>query len=259
LAPDVRLAHPFLRAPVVGAGAVRQSLRVASEALDQEVVSSLEFQSDSAAAVLWKSGPQGREIQGVTLALMNANGLINELRIALRPVQHLARWREMLRAGSPLESGWDIPPTSQRAVTAGSVEPVDARLPLPLSDHAVFHGPVFVRGVEGADAVTHVVGHARAVYGECEYGPVLRNGAYVLRALTSKLPLEILSIAHVDDNGCVDEWSAFMQPWPGMMLVLEQLRARLDGYLDTSFFEVSSNPANMETLNGNCIMPLREK
>lgn len=254
LASGVRLAHPFLLDPVEGADAVLRSLQTAFAALDQKIVSSLVFQGESAAAVAWKSGPRDREIQGVTLAVMNPEGWINELRIALRPVQFLTPWRERLRIRLSAEAGPELPSPSMHSETIDPAEPIDPRLPLPLNDHAVFHGPAFVRPVKGADAVRRVLGHARAVYGECEYGPVLRNGDHVLRAFTSNLPLEILSIAHLDAGGCVDEWSAFMQPWPSMILFLERLQACLDGYLDASFYETPNNPSRADNMTAKSMV-----
>lgn len=234
LAPDVRFAHPFRIGAVEGADAVRQSLRAAFEALGQELVSSLEFRGDGAAAVAWRSGPPDREIQGVTLALIDAEGWIRELRIALRPVQFLTGWRERLRARLPAEGGWERPAVP---APSGPAEPADPRLPIPVSDDAVFLGPAFARPVKGGDALRHVVGHARVVYGPCVDGPTLRNGAYVLRAFTSDLPLEIVSIAHLDAGGRVDAWSVFMQPWPSLVVFAERLRERLGDFLDASFYE----------------------
>lgn len=235
LSPGVRLAHPFFTEHVIGADKVRSELQSAFVALGHDVSPSLEFEGGGAFAVAWSSRLDGQEIQGVTFALVNSEGFIDEVRIAARPVQFLAQWRERLQAHQPEGLA---PSASMPVRTPVDVGPSDPPLPFALSDHALFHGPIFVRAIQGANAVRHVLRHAKAVYGESKDGPVLRNGDYVFRAFTSKLiPLEVMSIVHFNADGHADEISVFMQPWPAMMLFLEQMRACLDGYLDPSFYE----------------------
>ncbi|WP_156429494.1 hypothetical protein [Burkholderia sp. TSV86] len=236
LAPEARLAHPFLRERIEGADAVVRSLGHLEEALGDEASAYLEFRGDAAAAVAWRAGKPDRRIEGVTLALTNADGMIDDVRVAVRPLQWLGPWRDRLRR---VMTAWNEERTLDPVGFAepADSEPVPRRLPFPLSDEAVFHGPAFVRPVYGAAAVSHVLGHAGAVYGECEYGPALRNGAHFLRAFTSKrLPLEIVSIAHLDSDERIDEWTAFMQPWPSMVLFRDHLKRRLGDYLDASFY-----------------------
>ncbi|WP_206957063.1 hypothetical protein [Trinickia acidisoli] len=237
LASDMRLAHPFVIEPIEGKEAVLRSLRAAAEALGSELEASARFQGDSAAAVAWTSGPAERKIEGVTLALLDEQGKLAEVRIALRPVQFLDEWRERLLPWlSSQPRTWQVAPPDARP--ADSAELVHRRFPFPLADEAAFHAPAFVRPVRGVDAVTHVLAHAGAAYGECEYGPALRSDMQFLRAFTSKaLPLEIVSIARLDADERIADWRAYMQPWPSMIVFRDRMRARLGDYLDPSYFE----------------------
>ena len=187
--------------------------------------------------MLWTTGPAGREMQGVTVALRNADGYVEEVRIVVRPFPLLAGWRERLRKDLPPAAGWELPPGTPRIAPPAPGEAADPRLPFRLTEDAQFHGPIFVRTIEGASTVSHVIGHARAVYGVCDYGPVLQSGAYTLRTLTSKLPLEMVSLSRVTPDGRVAEFSVFMQPWPVVELFHDAMRARLADRLDASFFE----------------------
>ncbi|TCW77854.1 hypothetical protein C5O80_32190 [Burkholderia sp. SRS-46] len=236
LAHDVRVAHPFRREPVVGADAALRCLHELAGTLDAEVDVHLRFDGDTGAAVAWRCGPADRRIDAVTLALTNADGEIAELRIAVRPLPFVAPWRARFERVTAVPRDVDADDTAQPDDT----RPVQRRMPFPLSDDVAFHGPAFVKPVRGVDAVSHVLGYAGAVYGECDYGPALRNGAHFLRAFTSKqLPLEIVSIAHLDADDRIDEWTAYMQPWDNMLLFRERLRAHLGDYLDASYYGAS--------------------
>lgn len=233
LAHDVRVAHPFRREPVVGADAALRCLHELADTLDAELDVHLRFDGDAGLAAAWRCGPAERAIDGVTLALTNADGAIAELRIAVRPLPFVAPWRARFERVTVLPRDADTGDAVPRDDTA----PVQRRLPFPLSDDVAFHGPAFVKPVRGVDAVSRVLGYAGAVYGECDYGPALRSGAHFLRAFTSKqLPLEIVSIAHLDADDRIDEWTAYMQPWDNMVLFRERLRAQLGDYLDASYY-----------------------
>lgn len=234
LAPGVTLAHPFLLARVRGAQAVLHSLRTASRTLGHPVVRTLRFEGEGAAAVAWSAGPPEREIHGVTYVALDPAGWISDVRIALRPLAHITPWRERLQAGLAEQ---ELPGPLRGPREDPSAPPADPNLPLPLDERVVLHSPAFTRPIVGAEALRRVIGHARAIYGECETGPALRCGSHVLRALTSALPLEMVSIARLDGDGRVAEWSVLMQPWPAMMLFSERLRARLGGAFDDAYHE----------------------
>ena len=239
LAPDVRLAHPFLLEPIEGVDAVVPTLRACAAALGSKLEACYRFQDDSGVAVSWRCGQLGGEIQGVTLALTNARGDICDLSILLRPVQFLHAWRERLRPWLASQPGtWELTPPDAAEVA----EPTHRRFPFPLSDDAVFHAPACVRPVRGADAVSHVLAHASAAYGECEYGIALRSGNQFFRAFTSKvLPLEIASVARLDADQRTAEVFAFMRPWSSMIVFRDRLRASLKGYLDDSFYDLRTD------------------
>lgn len=242
-APGVRLAHPFLLEPIEGRDAVVRSLSAAQGALDMALQASAWIRSETAAAIAWRCGVSACEIEGVTLALLDGEGRIGEVRIAVRPVQCLEGWRERLQpwlANQPRT--WALPleglDASDARDATHAAAPVHRRPPFPLSDDVAFHGPAFTRPVRGLSEVSHVLAHAGAVYGECEYGLAMRSGTRFLRVFRSKaLPLEIVSIARLDADDRIVEWTAFMQPWPSMIVFRDRLRARLAGYLDDSFYE----------------------
>lgn len=242
---DTRLKHPFLLDPVIGDGAIQRLLGATFSALDHEVVSSREFRGDRMAAVVWNSRARGHALRGATVVVTNADGFVEEARIVLAHFQLVSAWRARLQRVMPDAAGWELPRELARAL-APKRSPVpgeilDVTLPFALSEHASFHGPAFVKPVEGADRVRDVIGHARAVYGACEYGPLLRSGADVLRAYTSRLPLEIVSMSHITADGSTSEVAVFMQPWPVVAVFCDGMRARLGGVLDASFFELESD------------------
>jgi hypothetical protein len=233
-APDLRFAHPFLREPVVGADAIRESLRALADALGRPATAYLEFRGASGAAVAWKCGA----IHGVTLAVPNDAGQIAELRIALRPALFLEAWRTRLLPWLARHGGgWEPPPLPD---AADDGEQTDFQLPFPLSDNVQFHSPALVRPVQGVAAVSHVIAHAKAAYGDAEYGPALLNGNAFLRAYSARqTQLEIVSIAQLDRHERVRDLEVFMQPWPSLVLFRHRLRARLGDYLDTTYYEAS--------------------
>jgi hypothetical protein len=252
LARDARLKHPFLVKPIDGAEAARGVLRATSAALDSGVVPWLEFAGHGVASLVWTSRTCGHEIFGVTVAVMTDDGYVKEVRIMLRELAAAADWRARLRDRMPDLPGWELPgelaQAYARAGVTGRGEPAGTPLPFPPSEDARFMSPALVKPVEGADSVRLVVGHARAIYGECEIGPALRNGAHALRTLTSKLPLEMASLSHLTANGSVTEMSVFMQPSPVVAVFATGMRARLTESIDPSYFELGRDHASRAAL-----------
>lgn len=249
IAHDARLKHPFLLDPVIGSEAIRDIVRETHVALDQEVVAALELRGERMAATVWRSGA----LHGVTVVITNADDQITEVRILLREFVLLAGWRARLRDRLPTALGWELTGERKHLLAAehADPEPADTSAPVPLASDVRFHGPAFVKPIQGAESVRQVIGHARAAYGSCEYGPPLRGGSSVLRAYTSRLPLEIASLLQLGADGSAQELSVFMQPWPTVAVFCDRLRARLAGALDPSYFELdrhaSSRPSSEHT------------
>ncbi len=235
-AADLRFAHPFLRQPIVGVNAIMASLRALADALGQPTHAYREFRGQAGAAVAWRCGA----IHGVMLAVLNGDGQVAELRMALRPALYLEAWRNRLLPWlARQDGGWEPPPLPEDAA-ADDGEQESFKLPFPLSENVQFHSPALVRPVQGVAAVSHVIAHAKSAYGDAEYGPALLDGDCFLRAYSARqTQLEIVSIARLDANECVSDLEVFMQPWPSLVLFRHRLRARLGDYLDATFYEAS--------------------
>lgn len=247
-APDAILRHPFSSEPVTGEAAIRAALEDLAAALGAapEVMVTLPGQAE--AAVVWTAQCDGHPIEGVTLALFRADGRLRELRLLARPFPRLGPWRDRALRTAASADGWELPAGVDRSIPPPVPgEEVDPHFVFPLADDIVFKSPILLRPVEGADRVRLVVGHAAAVYGDRAVSVRLMNGPFALNAWTgqtSGLPMEMAALVRFGDDRRARELTVFMQPWPAAALFRDRVRARLEGVLDASWFEVPATRAD---------------
>jgi hypothetical protein len=243
LAQHAQLKHPFLRIPIAGGAAIRDLLRTTFAALGHEVVEDVRFAVPGTSAVVWHSSCDRRPIRGLTVALTGPTGEVEEVRLMLCQYAMVVPWRTRLREQLPSLPGWELAPDEAKAIVAKVTDPSWQADTAPLFDpteQIKFYAPAFTKPIEGPEAVALIIRNARAVYGVCELGTMMRAPEYALRPKTSKLPLEIATMLHFTPDGRVDETWVFMQPWPVVSVFRDCVRARLGDGLDSSFFELEA-------------------
>src|SRR5262249_51946590 len=200
-----------------------------------------EFRGGGVCALAWRATFK-RIFQGDNIASWT-NGCITELRQLLRPLPVVKPLRDALKArlvDRLPATLWELPPGIDK--TPPPFDPdeiVDAKLPLPTTEDITFHSPVFSRHAAGEALVKRVIGHAAAIYGGRTYGPRLMAGPPALTPWAGRvagLPIHAANLSTFDERGRMRELSLFMGPLPTVELFFDQLRPRLETFLDRSYF-----------------------
>jgi hypothetical protein len=89
LAPDVVLHSPVTFAPYTGKETVGQLLRLVSEAFDGWQFAQEVHGPDDVIGFVFRTRVQGRELEGLDLLRLDANGLIADLTVMIRPLSGL--------------------------------------------------------------------------------------------------------------------------------------------------------------------------
>ena len=235
LASDVILRHPFRMDAVHGPAAVLSALEDMRNTVGVETEEIEAFRSETAQALIWRT--QDGRIEGCTLTLL-AGPKIAEIRIMLRPVHELAGWRDRLRALAP-QGEWDLAETVDRVPDYDPSEPVDPHFPFPVAENAVFNSPILRRKPRGAELVRTVIGHASAVYGHRNLGPVLGGGARRVSYWTGNVvgfPVEMAGMIDFDADGAMGSTTVFMQPMPVVEIFRNLVGYRLKDILEDGYF-----------------------
>lgn len=237
-ARGVALKHPFRRDELAGPEQVYNALAdlVASAPGTFEEIEI--FRDQAAISILWQLS--GSELHGCTLALID-DGKVRELRIMLRPVHEAEIWAAANRARAP-DGIWTVSADIPRYREFDRAAPVDPHFPFGVAPDAVFASPILRRKPQGADLVKKVVGHAAAIYGTRELGPSLGSGLRRFSYWTGSVEghaVEMAASIQFNASREMASLEVFMQPLPVTLLFRDQVRHRLRGILDDSYFEVS--------------------
>jgi hypothetical protein len=88
LAPDIAFHSPATFHPFVGRETVTRLLRLVGETFEDFRYTD-ELQSEGAHVLVFKASIHGRELEGIDLLRFNADGLIEDFTVMLRPISGL--------------------------------------------------------------------------------------------------------------------------------------------------------------------------
>lgn len=89
LAPDVVLHSPVTFAPYTGKETVGKLLRLVSEAFDEWRCVQEVHGPDGVVGFMFRTRVEGRELEGLDLLRLDADGLVAELTVMIRPMSGL--------------------------------------------------------------------------------------------------------------------------------------------------------------------------
>jgi hypothetical protein len=244
LSPEAVLFAPMLTKPVIGAGPV---LNVISEAA--RVAGPLHYThevSDSKQTLLlWKGQVEGFHLEAATIIVDDANGLIRELRVLMRPWPVTTLFRnamyKSLSASIP-QDYWELGPKRDDAAGARKFTPI-ALQPIPRAPNMVLHSPMLARAVSGKAEVDESVEIAHQVQSKSSYTSIIATPDLIIELFdcdADGYPMEGMWIQKLNELGQSYDLTVMLRPYPAVTVLRNRAKALAEerGFLGVQYWEL---------------------
>ncbi len=244
LSPEAVLYAPMLSKPVIGAG---QVLKVVGEAA--RVAGPLQYThevSDSRQTfLLWKGHMEGFTLEAATIIVEDADGLIQEIRVLMRPWPVVTLFRDAmyktLSASIPKDH-WELSPIKVDAAKPRKFTPL-ALNAIPWSSDMVLHSPMLAKGVTGKAEVTEAVDLAHQVQSRSSYTSIIATSELIIELFdcdADGYPMEGMWIQKFNDQGQIHELTVMLRPYPAVTVLRNRTMALAEqrGVLGPEYWEL---------------------
>jgi hypothetical protein len=248
-APQATLLAPMLSKPVGGA---EQVVEIVTEAarIAGPVEYTLEASDPRQTILLWKGAVGGFKLEAATIIIDGADGLINEVRVLMRPWPVVTIFRDRMyeRFSSSIPKDyWELGP---RGANIGNDRPVTpiALQGVETSPDMVLHSPMLARAVSGKDEVKQAVDLAHGVQTKSSYTSIIATPEVLIELFdcdADGYPMEGMWVRDLNDDGQVRELRVLLRPYPAVTVLRNKTKAlaEKDGFLTgKEYWELEDPP-----------------
>jgi hypothetical protein len=236
LAPGVVLMAPMLTKPVTGADDVVRVLTCAAQVAGP-IEYTLETQDPRQTFLMWNGHTHGLSLQAVTILVDDADGLIREIRVLMRPWPVVTLFRDemyKLLADEIPADYWELQPKPEPAA-ARQFSPIALR-PLEPAADMVLHSPMLARSVRGKAEVTEAVRIAHEVQSASSYTSIIATPDLLIELFDCDAhgyPMEGMWIRAINSDGLVSNLTVYLRPYPAVTVLRDGARqiAKQGGFL----------------------------
>jgi hypothetical protein len=222
LAADVVLMAPMLTMPVTGAAPVAHVLACAARAAGP-IEYTLEASDPRQTFLMWNGQSHGFKLQAVTILVDNSQGLVQEIRILMRPWPVVTLFRDDMYQllGNAIPSGsWELQPKPESAGPR-QFTPIAMRHVESAPD-MVLHSPMLAKAVHGEAEVAEAVRIAHEVQSPSSYTSIIATPNLLVELFdcdADGYPLEGMWIQRINADGLVNELSVYLRPYPAVTVL----------------------------------------
>ncbi len=227
LAPEVVLMAPMLSKPVTGAERVANVLACAAQ-VAAPIEYTLEVADPRQTFLMWNGHAHGFDLQAVTILVDDSDGLIQEIRVLMRPWPVVTLFRDdmyKLLADVIPHDHWELQPkpgpAGPRHFTPIALRPVD-----PAPD-MVLHSPMLAKSVQGKAEVTEAVRIAHEVQSASSYTSIVATPDLLIELFdcdADGYPMEGMWVQTLNPDGLVSGLSVYLRPYPAVTVLRNQAR-----------------------------------
>ena len=228
IAPDAIIYPPMLTTPVSGREIVGRILAAAAR-IAGPIEYEHELSDGKQTFLIWKGSVGGFTLGAVTILTENADGLISEVRVVMRPWPVTTLFRDAMYAelaGDIPAEAWELQPKpetdgSPRQFTAVSLKD------LTYSPDVVLHSPMLAKSVSGHDEVKESVGLAHQVQSASSYTTIIATPELVFELFdcdADGYPMEGVWVRKLNDAGEVTDLSVYLRPYPAVTVLRDHTR-----------------------------------
>jgi hypothetical protein len=228
-APNASLLAPMLTKPLRGADRV---LEVVGEAA--RVAGPIEYMLEASdprqTILLWKGTAGGFPLEAATILVDGAGGLIDEVRVLMRPWPVVTIFREQMHerlTASISAEYWELGPRGEHVGNDRPLTPIALRPVEPAPD-MVLHSPMLARSVSGKAEVAAAVGFAHEVQSKSSYTSIIATPEVLIELFdcdADGYPMEGLWVQNLNSEGKISELRVLLRPYPAVTVLRNMTRA----------------------------------
>lgn len=227
LAEDVVLHSPVLSRPFAGREIVAHVLSLVDDLLE-DFVYTRELHGEREAALFFKAKVGSREIEGVDLLGLDADGLVERLTVSMRPMTALTTFSDEM--ASRLNAAGVTPLTDMRfrqMMEHGDVAGIGGLL----ADDVLFHSPVLYRPFMGRELVSDALQILRTFFSEATYTDEFRREGKTILMFTARIrgrEAEGVQQLLLDKDGLIRDLKVWLRPLTAALALSESMAPHLD-------------------------------
>jgi hypothetical protein len=245
LSPGAVLFAPMLSKPVIGAAAV---LEVISEAtrIAGPLRYTLEASDSKQTFLLWKGQVEGFSLEAATIIVDDAEGLIRELRVLMRPWPVATLFRnamyQSLSASIP-QDYWELGPKRDDTAETRKFSPI-ALNSIPRAPDRVLHSPMLAKPVCGKEEVDQSVELAHQVQSKSSYTSIIATPELIIELFdcdADGYPMEGMWVQKLNPQGQIFDLTVMLRPYPAVTVLRNRAKvlAEQRGFLGPEFWELA--------------------
>jgi hypothetical protein len=237
LAPGVVLMAPMLSKPVTEAERVANVLACAAQVAGP-IEYTLETRDPRQTFLMWNGHSHGFDLQAVTIVVDDSDGLIQEIRVLMRPWPVVALFRDdmyKLLADVVPQDHWELQPKAEPAGPR-HFTPIGLRPVGPAPD-MVLHSPMLAKSVQGKAEVTEAVRIAHEVQSASSYTSIIATPDLLIELFdcdADGYPMEGIWVRTLNADDLVSSLTVYLRPYPAVTVLRNQARqiaGQGDGFL----------------------------
>lgn len=243
-AADAVIFAPMLTRPVMGADHVLNIVGHAAR-IAGPIAYTLEVRDSRQTFLFWKGHAGSFTLEAVTILVDDADGLIREVRVLMRPWPIVTIFRDAmykaLSASVPADY-WELQPKpvngGPRKFTRIALKPIE------LAPNMILHSPMLARSVSGKAEVAAAVGLAHEIQSASSYTSVIATPNCLVELFdcdADGYPMEGIWLQKLNEHGQIDDLTVFLRPYPAVTILRNRTRelgARRGVLLDRDYWEL---------------------
>lgn len=206
----------------------------------------LEASDPGQSILLWKGTAGGFPLEAATILVDDEDGLIEEVRVLMRPWPVVTLFRDAMRKeleGVVPAGSWELGPRTDNAGDDRELSPI-ALSPIETADDMVLHSPMLAKAVSGKEPVDQAVKLAHEVQSRSSYTSIIATTGVLIEVFdcdADGYPMEGMWVQRLNDAGKIDELTVLLRPYPAVTVLRNMTRALAEqkGFLaDHGYWEL---------------------
>lgn len=222
-AADAVIYAPMLTKPVKGARDVlnilNNAVRIASP-----IRYTLEVSDSKQTFLFWTGNAGGYALQAVTILKDDDDGLIQEIRVPMRPWPIATIFRNAmynaLSSTIPTDY-WELQPKPEDTGKPRLFTPISLK-PIKLASDMVLHSPMLAKSVRGKTAVEAAVGLAHQIQSASSYTSIVATPDLLVELFdcdADGYPMEGIWLQKLNDRGEINDLTVYLRPYPAVTVL----------------------------------------